>query len=300
MVFTTTFTFDWPTLKITTMEKMIILTDSGSDLTDAQAQQYGVAVVRNPMVVGGENFIENNTITDEEVMRRMRDGQTVTTSQPTLGSVIETVDALLKTYDKVIYVPISSGLSGTYASACSLIAQYDGRLVVVDSKAVAYLLGYQVKKAAEMIKLGYSAEQIKAALESHYYFAILIPENLTALKRGGRVKPAVAALGNLLKIIPLLQVKDGVIDVYDKVRTLKKAYEHGIEAVVDVEDRDEYEFAVLHTIDMADAARQKAMELEAIVGSKVYVGPLRSIIAAHTGPGTLAWGRIRKIHVEQQ
>ena len=104
MVFTTTFTFDWPTLKITTMEKMIILTDSGSDLTDAQAQQYGVAVVRNPMVVGGENFIENNTITDEEVMRRMRDGQIVTTSQPTLGSVIETVDALLKTYDKVIYV----------------------------------------------------------------------------------------------------------------------------------------------------------------------------------------------------
>ena len=282
------------------MEKMIILTDSSCDMTDSELQQYGIAVVRNPIVVGGENYIENDEISDEEVMRRMREGATVTTSQPTLGSVISKVDELLKTYDKVIYVPISSGLSGTYASACSLINQYEGRLVVVDSKAATYLLGYQVQKASEMIKMGYSAEQVKSTLESHYYFAILIPENLNALKRGGRVKPAVAALGNLLKIIPLLQVEDGVIDVYEKVRTLKKAYDCGIEAVVNVDDREEYEFAVLHTVDMEEAALEKAKELEAIIGRKVHVGLLRSLIASHTGPGTLSWGRIRKIHVEQQ
>lgn len=132
-------------------------------------------------------------------------------------------DDLLQTYDEVFYLPLSKALSGTCHVAIGLADAYEGRVIVVDSEYVCYPVVKMLQTARKMFEKGYTSLQVKEKLEKEgSLFAVLIPENLTTLKNGGRISPAAAALAGLLKIQPLLKVEHGAIDLVDKVRTLKK------------------------------------------------------------------------------
>ena len=279
-------------------KKIVILTDSGSDLTDERAQELGVSVLRMPLVIDGKEYIENDTISDARVIEYLEKGATVKTSQPLMGQLVERVDSLLKEYDTVLFIPISSGLSGTYATACGLAKQYDGRLVVVDAKTVCGIAQLAIEASLKMIENGVDVLEIKRRLEEETeYSAILLPKNLNALKNGGRVSPAVAAMGNLLKIVPLLKVENGCIDVYDKVRTLKKAYATTIDYVASIENKDDYTFMLIYVEDVKELALQQAKALEEATGQPVRIEKFRSIIFSHTGPGTIGMGYIKKYNV---
>lgn len=279
-------------------KKIVILTDSGSDLTDERAQELGVSVLRMPLVIDGKEYIENDTISDAQVIEYLEKGATVKTSQPLMGQLVERVDSLLEEYDTVLFIPISSGLSGTYATACGLAKQYDGRLVVVDAKTVCGIAQLAIEASLKMIENGIDVMEIKRRLEEETeYSAILLPKNLNTLKNGGRVSPAVAAMGNLLKIVPLLKVENGCIDVYDKVRTLKKAYATTIDYVASIDNKDDYTFMLIYVEDVKELALQQAKALEEATGQPVRIEKFRSIIFSHTGPGTIGMGYIKKYNV---
>lgn len=273
-----------------------ILTDSSCDLDNEEAKAMGIHVVRMPLTIDGKTYLEGVDITDAQVIEAMEKGAVISTSQPILGTLIETIDRLLEEYEQLLYVPISSGLSGTCASGQAIEHQYEGRLVVVDCKAVCWILTYYLQNALEMIDKGYSALEIKEMLENGYYMAILMPRDLNALKRGGRVSAAAATLGNLLKIIPLLKVEYGVIDAYDKVRTLRKAHALAVDTVTSIENKQDYTFACLYTYGYEQEAKEIKKMMEEKLGVPVHFHLIRSVIAAHTGPGTIGIGYIKNFN----
>jgi len=146
-----------------------------------------------------------------------------------------------------------------------------------------------------MFEKGYTCAQAKEKIEQEgELFAILIPETLTALKNGGRISPAAAALAGLLKIQPLLKVEHGAIDLVDKVRTLKKAYKEGIEVVLKDIDPEEYDWMIIDAYNRTVSDELKAA-LEEACGRPVEQRIFKSVIMSHTGPGTIGFGRIKKI-----
>ncbi len=279
------------------MKKIAVLVDSSADISNEEALKEGLHVVRMPLIVDDETFMECDEITDSQLIEKMNSGAKVKTSQPILGDLIAKWDELLQTYDQVLYIPISIGLSGTHSSAVLASESYEGKVVVVDSVLIAYPLQYTAIKAKELLEKGYSAEEVKRKIEEEVnMFAVIVPETLTHLKNGGRISPAAAALGNFLKILPLLKYESGKIDALDKVRTQKKAYLKALEYIQSsIEgDKSEYQWYITHS-----GCRERAEELSELVkdqiGEAIEIRPLRAIITVHTGPGTIAIGRIKKI-----
>ncbi|MDD6467551.1 MAG: DegV family protein [Erysipelotrichaceae bacterium] len=277
------------------MKKIAVMTDSSADLDEELAKQLGLYVIRLPLIIDDKQYLEGTEISLEEFIDKMKQGAIVKTSSPLLGMVIEAWEQLLKEYDEIIYLPVSSGLSGSYNTACALAQNYDDRITVIDSKFVCYPLTKLCLEVKEMIAKGYSSKQIKEIIESQAeMWACLMPQDLNALKRGGRISPAVAALGNLLKIVPLLKVENGAIDVQEKVRTHKKAYDRAIQICTEMENKDDYCFMVVDA-DCSEAAQYIAKSLSEIVHQEVEIHKMHAIIMSHTGPGTVACGWYRKL-----
>lgn len=205
-------------------------------------------------------------------------------------------EELLQDHDEVFYLPLSRALSGTCANAIRLAKErYEGRVTVVDSTFVCYPVIYMLKAAREMLEKGYRCAQIKEKIENEgELFAILIPENLNALKNGGRISPAAAALAGMLKIHPLLKVENGGIDVQDKVRTAAKAYRVGIDCVLKDVDPEDYDWMIIHA-DNPKVCDQLQSLLEEACGRPVDRRVFRAVIMAHAGEGTIGFGRIRKL-----
>ncbi|MEG0176955.1 DegV family protein [Anaerorhabdus sp.] len=277
------------------MKKIAVLVDSSADITNEEAKTLGLEVIRMPLTINGEDVMETDGISDKDFIQKMKDGATVKTSQPLLGNLVFKWKELLETYDGVLFLPISSRLSGTYNSAVLASKEFDGKVVVVDAKMACCPVQAIAIDAKNMAEKGYSLEEIKNKIENEtYMFACIIPETLTYLKNGGRISPAAAALGNLLKIIPILKVEDGYIDVSDKVRTTKKAYMAGIEKTVNVDNPEDYYWFVVHS-DCEELAKEYKAVVEEKTHQEVQIKPIRAIIMAHTGPGTLGVCRVKKI-----
>ena len=202
---------------------------------------------------------------------------------------------LLKDYDEVFYLPLSNKLSGTCQTAIGLSKKFEGRVHVVDSELVCYPVVSVLKMARELLEEGYSCAQVKKKIEDDgELYAVIIPENLTALKNGGRISPAAAALAGLLKIQPLLSVEHGAIDLVDKVRTLKKAYREGIERVTKDIHPEDYIWMIIDADNRAMSDELKPI-LEEACGQPVEQRTFKAVILTHTGPGTIGFGRIRKL-----
>ncbi len=276
--------------------KIAIVTDSSAAISLQREQELGITVLRMPLVVDNEEHLEGKTISRESLIEAMLMGKTVRTSQPNIQYTIDTFHDLLKENDHIIYLPISKHLSGTYDTAHMIAQDFDNRLTVIDTNFVSWPLQRMAMDVMELVEKGYSPEAIKEIIESQsFMYAVLIPEDIQYLKRGGRIKPAAAAAANLLKIIPILSVTEGEIDLYDKVRTHKKSLLKGYEKVLEFSPHEDYHWAVLNGGASDDLVASIVNDLKERTGQEVYSGFLYPAVLAHTGPGTVAFVAVKKI-----
>ena len=280
------------------MSKIAVMTDSSAEINTQQAEEMGLYVMRFPLMIDGQEFIEEKEIETPEFIKRMEQGAVVKTSQAHLGVLMEQWNDLLKEYDEVLYIPLSSGLSGSYQSALTAAGSFEGKVTVVDARFACYPLAWLCQWAKAQVDKGYGTKEIKEKIETEAdLWAALIPEKLEYLKRGGRISAAAAALGSLLKIVPILKVEHGEIDVLGKVRTVRKAYQTGLEAIADVEDPSQYEWMIVEA-DMKEQAQILKQQMEETIHQPVTIHEMGPVIMAHTGPRTLGYGRVKKLKMD--
>lgn len=207
------------------MEKIAVLTDTNSSITTKEAAELGIYLTKMPFTIDGEEYIEDVNCTYEEFCERLDAGADVSTAQPVLGDLLDQWDELLETYDKILYVPMSSALSGSCETAMGMARDYDGKVLVVDNKRISISQRRSVMDALVMIEHGLSAEEIKTYLENDSYNAsiYLAVNTLELLKKSGRVTSAAAAIATIMNIKPVLTIQGGKLDSYSKERGMKKA-----------------------------------------------------------------------------
>ncbi|CAM4262877.1 DegV family protein [Erysipelothrix inopinata] len=279
--------------------KIAVITDSSAGISKEEALENGILVARMPLTINGKEYMEEEGISREHLIRSMREGATVGTAQPPMGQLIQLFEKTLETYDHIIFLPISSKLSGTYLTACGIARDYENRITVIDSQFVSaplYLLSLEVKKMAEH---GLEPDAIKEIVErDSFMYAPLIPEDIQYLKRGGRIKPAAAAIANLLKIVPVLKVADGEIDLAEKVRTFKKAVKVGVDLAISDRNPEDYTWIVLSGDCDEKIYSHVIKEVEKRTGETVVQRNLYPIVLAHTGPGSISICAFKKIKYE--
>ena len=210
-----------------------IVTDSNSGISVAQGAQLGIFVVPMPLLVDGEIRYEGVDLTSEEFYAAQLAGRDVSTSQPSPGDVMDLWDRVLEEYDQLVYIPMSSGLSASCQTAQGLSESYDGKVEVADLRRISVTQQLAVLDAVELAKLGLTAREIReeldrVAMDAMIYIGV---ETLTYLRRGGRVTPAAAAMGNLLNIKPLLKIYGERLDAFAKVRGVKACKQRAVEAL---------------------------------------------------------------------
>lgn len=280
--------------------KTAIVTDSNSGITQSQAKELGVFVVPMPVLIDGEQYFEDISLTQEEFYEKLKADAQISTSQPSAYDVGELWTDILKEYDNIVHIPMSSSLSETCNSLAHLAkTQFAGKVFVVDNKRISITMRQSVIDALNMVKDGKPAEEIAAFLtetgaQSSIYIMV---DTLKYLKKGGRVTPAVAAIGTLLKIKPVLQIQGGKLDQFSKVRkiadaktTMINAIKHDLETrFADLRANGKMTLAVAHTQNSEEAEIFKS-EIKAAFPDVefTFTEPLSLSIACHTGPGTLA------------
>lgn len=281
------------------MAKVRIVTDSNSGLSQTEAKKLGISVLPMPFLIDGNEYFEDINLTQQEFYEHLKGNGTVSTSQPSTASVTELWDELLKDADEIVHIPMSSGLSESCHTAEGLAKEYNGRVIVVDNQRIsitqkqsvydALLLAERGKSAAEI-----AAELMRIKLDSSIYISL---DTLKYLKKGGRLTPAAALLGTILKIKPVLQIQGEKLDAYKKVHTLKQAKQEMTAAIKhDLETRfadyvknGEISIMVAHTENYEEAERFQT-ELQAAFPSVpvTFCDPLSLSVSCHIGPGALA------------
>lgn len=291
--------------------KIAVVTDSNSGITQAQAKEMGVAVLPMPFMIDGETYYEDITLTREQFYQRLKDNADIATSQPIPDSILKMWDKLLKEYDQIIHIPMSSGLSGSCSTAMMLAGEdeYEGKVFVVDNRRISVTQYQSVKDAQMLAAMGMDGTQIKKRLEETAADSVIFitVDTLKYLKKGGRITPAAAALGTLLKIKPVLIILGEKLDSFAKARTMKQAKTMMMNAIQkeldgrlhDSECRNCH-LAIAHT-DNEEAALEFKKEVEErFPNADVYMAPLSLSIACHIGPGSLAVTATRKMEEEHE
>jgi len=279
-----------------------IVTDSHSGISQTEAERFGVRILPMPFSINGECFYENVNLTREEFFRRLDSGAEISTSQPSPAEVMKMWDEALLDYEKILYLPISSGLSGSCQTARMLAADepYAGRVLVVDNGRVSALMHCSILDALEMIDEGYSAEQIREMLErSRKEMVIYIGvSTLEHLKRGGRITPAAAALGTVLNIKPVLKFDVGTLDVFKKCRGMGKAKHAMLEAMhheLETNFREKAERGEVRLVAAGSSSEEETAEWireirESFPGMDVMYDDLSMGLSCHIGYGGLGIG----------
>ncbi len=279
------------------MSKVAILTDSNSGITQAQAAQTGVYVLPMPFYISGEMLYEEIDLSQEQFYERLQKGEEISTSMPLVGNVTDQWDKLLEEYDEIVYIPMSSGLSSSCETAMMLANDYEGKVFVVNNQRISVTQRQSVYDAKMLADEGKSAKEIHDILmEEKFQSSIYIMvDTLTYLKRGGRITPAAAALGTLLKLKPVLQIQGERLDAFAKARTVKQAKSIMIEAIKkDFAERfhdpsgANMHLEVAYTYDL-EAAVQFKEEIQAqFPDHEIVMNPLSLSVSCHIGPGALA------------
>lgn len=284
------------------MKPIGIATDSHSGITPAMAADMDVMVLPMPFYVDEECYYEEVSITRAEFFEQLNADKKVSTSQPSPEAVMEFWREGLKEYEKIIYIPMSSGLSGSCGTAMMLAKdeEFEGKIIVVDNGRVSTPLIRAIMDAQEMVEEGHSAEKIKEVLETHkdkmsIYIAV---ETLEFLQKGGRISATTAALGTVLNIKPILKLGVGVLDTYKKCRGMKKAKKEMLEAIqndLDVTFKEYHDRGEAYLLVATSAAEETTNAWveevkDAFPGMDVLAGNLSLGICCHTGEGALGVG----------
>lgn len=269
-----------------------IVTDTNSGIYEKQAAELGVYVVPMPVIIGEETFFEGVNINQKEFFDALLSNQPVMTSQPSPEDVTGIWDKVLKEYDDLVYIPMSSGLSGSCQTARILAEDYDGRVQVVDDHRISLTMRHAIEDARVMIKNGMNAAQVKNILEQTAYDSVVFLglETLTFLKRGGRITPAGAAIGSILNIKPLTVIRGEKLDKFATVRGTKACRKKAVEALA--AEVEKMKARGIHVqVDTAgsflheeDAEAWREMVQEAFPDQNVRYNPLSLSISVHTGP----------------
>lgn len=280
--------------------KIAIVTDSNSGITQSEAKELGINVVPMPVLIDGEQYFEDLTLTQEKFYEKLKGDAQVSTSQPSAFDVGELWTKLLKEYDKIIHIPMSSGLSETCRTLTHLAeTDFKDKVYVIDNQRISITMRQSVVDALNMVKDGKTAEEIRdwlidTKMQSSIYIMV---DTLKYLKKGGRLTPAVAMIGTLLKIKPVLQIQGFKLDQFAKVRKVADAKTTMINAIdSDLKNRfaelraaGKMTLAVAHTENFEEAKIFAAELEEKFPDIKVtYVDPLSLSVSCHIGPGALA------------
>ena len=286
------------------MSKIAIVTDSNSGITQAQAKEMGISVLPMPFMIDEETFYEDITLSQPEFYEKLMAGAAVVTSQPTPESVMNLWDELLKEYDEIVHIPMSSGLSGSCQSAVMLSEDYDGKVQVVNNQRISVTQRQSVLDALELIGRGMNAAEIKDFLEKDKFNSsiYIMLDTLYYLKKGGRITPAAAALGTILKLKPVLQIQGEKLDAFAKARTVSQGKTIMINDIRnDMNNRsdgatpDNICLAMAYTYDLKAAEQFREEVQEAFPGFDIYMDPLSLSVSCHIGPGALAVTCCKKI-----
>ena len=283
------------------MGKIAVITDSNSGITQKQAEQYGVVVVPMPFLIAGETYFEDVTLTHDAFFARLQEDVEISTSQPSPETVMEIWDKALETSEEVVYIPMSSGLSGSCQTAIMLADDYDGKVQVVNNQRISVTQKQSVLDALALVGQGWSAKQIKEKLEEEKLESsiYIMLDTLKYLKKGGRITPAAAAIGTVLNLKPVLQIQGDKLDAFSKARGWKSAKKTMLDAMEkDLKERfagEEVHLEAAYTCSAEEAQEWKA-EIEArFPGYDVVMNPLSLSVSCHIGPGARAIACSRKI-----
>lgn len=278
------------------MRKVAVITDSNSGITRTEAACLGIDVIPMPFFIDGALYHEGINLSHEEFYTFLKNGADVSTSQPSMADVTDTWQRALRSYEEVLYIPMTSGLSSGCHTAIMLAEDFGGAVQVVDNKRISWTLKQSVIEAVQLAERGFSALEIKTILEREALNAsiYITVDTLKYLKKGGRITPAAASIGAVLNIKPVLQIHGERLDAYAKVRGMKTARSTMLEAVEnDLRDR----FAArpcyirgAYTCSHEEAALWKAEIQNRFPGRQVLLDPLALSIACHVGPGAIAVG----------
>lgn len=290
------------------MAKIAVVTDCCCGLTQERAKEMGIYMLPMGFFVNGKLRKEGIDITQKEFFQLLEDpSTTVSTSQPAPGEVTDLWDKVLKENDSIVYIPMSSGLSNSYQTAKLLAEDYDGRVEVVNNQRISVTLRQSIEDALLLVKLGWSAKQIREKLEKEKFNSsiYIMVDTLSYLKRGGRITGAVALIGNVLHIKPVLQIQGEKLDAFAKARGTRQAKKVMIDAIrKDMDGRfkwfvDKGEAVINYSYSEGDKPEEVEAWVndlkEAFPGYDIVGEPLSLVIGCHIGPGSLACTVSRKL-----
>ena len=279
------------------MSRIAIMTDSNSGITQDESKELGVYVLPMPFYIDGKMYYEDIDLSQEQFYEKLKQDCEIKTSMPLVGDVTDRWEELLKEYDEIVYIPMSSGLSSSCETAYMLSQDYDGRVQVVNNQRISVTQRQSVMDAKQLSEQGKSAAEIKQILEdvkSESSIYIML-DTLYYLKKGGRITPAAAALGTLLKLKPVLQIQGDKLDAFAKARTAKQGKNIMIETMKkDFEERFEspdgkkmhLEIAYSDDKEAAEAFKEEVQK--AFPDNEIVMNPLSLSVSCHIGPGAIA------------
>ena len=280
------------------MGTIAVVTDSNSGITQNEAKELGIQVIPMPFYINGELYYEDITLSQEEFYERLAEDADISTSQPAPADVMELWEELLESYDEVIHIPMSSGLSSSCETAHMLAEDFDGKVQVVNNQRISVTQKQSVLEAKKMAEQGMGAAEIKSILEEHKMESsiFITVDTLKYLKQGGRITPAAAAIGSVLNIKPVLQIKGEKLDAFTKARGMKLAKKKMLEAV-DKElnemfgpsvEKEDVNIQAAYTGSREEAALWAEEIKGRFPGHHFEMDPLSLSIACHIGYGALA------------
>ncbi|MEE0040518.1 MAG: DegV family protein [Blautia sp.] len=287
------------------MKSIAIVTDSNCGMSPTQVKDLGIYMLPMPFFIDDKEYLEDIDMNQSEFFQHLEQnpGCRVSTSQPTPESVTTLWDKLLKDYDEIVHIPMSSGLSSSMQTARMLAEDYDGRVRVVNNQRISGTLRYSAIEAIQQAKNGLSADEIgtwleKTRFDSSIYITVA---TLKYLKQGGRITPAAAALGTMFRLKPVLQIQGEKLDAFSKARTMTQAKSTMTKAIKDdIADRfgEKINLDVIHShnLEAAEEFRKEVLTTFPNIG-EVNIFPLSLSVSCHIGPGSLAL-TCSKVHPE--
>lgn len=266
----------------------IIVTDSTSDLDQTYLAENNIHIVPLSVTVNGKSYIDQEEISSEEFIQFLEND--LKTSQPPLGQFVETYETLTKDGAEVISIHLSSGLSGTYQTAVQASEMVDGKVTVIDSKSIAYGLGYQIQHIVEWLNEGLSTEVILdkiQQLQKNIMLYVVIGK-LDRLIKGGRISKTKGMLGNLMKIKPIGVLNDGNLELVHSSRTQGACAKYIAKDLASFLGNDKIKsVAISHAnaVDFLDKVKEKLDETFSF--SNFHTSFTTPVISTHTGTGAI-------------
>lgn len=280
------------------MNKIAIMTDSNSGITQKEAEVLRIRVLPMPFLIDGETFFEEISLTQEQFYERLAQDVDISTSQPSPENVTKAWEELLEENESIVYIPMSSGLSGSCQTAIMLADDYEGKVQVVDNQRISVTQRQSVLDAIELAKEGKTAVQIKEILEANKFESsiYIMLDTLKYLKKGGRITPAAAALGSALRLKPVLQIQGEKLDAFSIARTKKQGVSKMLAAIEEdiktrfggLDNMENIHMEVAHTVNEEAALELVEMIKERFGVETVDMYPLSLSISCHIGAGSLA------------